>query len=377
MKIAYLSPNFPPESGGMGTSCHYLANLVGQSQDVTVFLAKRKNTNYQTGNYKIKLFKPWFSFGYADFAPQIVKLTKDFDVVHVYYPYFGTAEFLLLNKIFSKSKPKIILHHNMDVVGEGITKWVAKIHRYTIQPLLFKLANAIFILSEDYAQNSDVAKIYKKNPDKFYVVPHGVDIHKFKPNPKFKIQDSSFQIFTAQGLDKQHYFKGIEVLIRAIHLLVTSYQLPVSLSIAGDGNLKPYYEKLVNKFGVQDNVKFLGKISQENLPQYYSQADIVAVPSTAKTECFSIVAIEAMVCGKPVIVSDWPGIRVTIKNNETGLICQPNNIKDLSKKIKYLYDNPEITKFMGERARKRVEEKYNWEVITKKVIQNYQKISKS
>jgi len=388
MKIAYISPNFPPESGGMGTSCHYLANKVGKSQEVTVFLPARRSLGegganrkkeYTTGNYKIKLFKPWLSFGYADFAPQIVKLTKNFDIVHIYYPCYGTAEFLLLRNLLRKAlrtskKPKNIIHHNMDVVGGGVVKFVSTIHRYTIQPLLFKLADAIFVLSKDYAENSDITKTYKKNPGKFYIVPHGVDINKFKNlQPTTYNLQPNFTIFTAQGLDKQHFFKGIDVLIRSINLLITHYSLPITLNIAGDGNLKSYYENLVNKLGVQDNVKFLGHINQNDLPKYYSQSDITVIPSTASTECFSIVAVEAMASGKPAIVSDWPGLRATIKENETGLICEPNNVQNLAEKIKYFYDNPAITKTMGEKARERVEEKYDWKKISEKAITYYKK----
>ena len=122
MKIAYFTCNFPPELGGIGTSCHYLANEVGRSHEVTVFLparnalparkaalnaaggrsdaggSARKGIEYKPGNYQIKLFKPWFSFGYADFAPQVMWLVKNFDIVHLYYPYYGVAEFLCLFK---------------------------------------------------------------------------------------------------------------------------------------------------------------------------------------------------------------------------------------------------------------------------------------
>lgn len=393
LKIAYISPNFPPELGGMGTACFYTAHGVGKTHAVTVFLPQRK-TNYTPGNFKIKIFKPWFSYGYADFAPHLIWQLKNFDIVHLYYPYYGVAEFLWLLKIF-KHRPKIIFHHAMDIVGEGITKITTRIHRWLIQPWLFKSADAIFVLSKDYAENSDVTQLYQCCPQKFFEVPHGVDLSLFcHPELRRKsgegslkdnqtLGDSSvaslpqndknknFVIFTAQGLDKQHYFKGIDVLIKSIHLLVAHYTLPITLIIAGDGNLKPHYEKLTRQLGVSNNVKFLGRVAQDELPTRYSQADIVAIPSTAATECFSITAVETMACGRPVIVANWPGVRVTIQANQTGLICEPGNTEDLAEKIKYLYDHPEIREQMGVAARKRVEEKYDWKIICEKIIRNY------
>jgi len=388
MKIAYFSPSFPPILGGMGTACYYTANEIGKSHEVTVFLSDSE-AEYQKGNYKIKLFKPWFSFGYADFVPQILWKLKDFDVVHLYYPYFGVAEFLLLRSMLrSKLRnrparnathnvaggPKIILHHAMEAVGKGWIKYIFKFHTKFIMSILMKSADMIFVLSQDYAENSDITPIYKKYPEKFREVPHGVDIDKFRiKNLESRIKDkNNFIIFTAQALDKQHFFKGIDILIKSIHLLITHYKLPITLLIAGDGHLKDYYKNLAEELNIKDKIKFLGKINHNKLPEHYSMADITAIPSTARTECFSITAVESMACSTPVIVSDWPGVRVTIENNKSGLIIKPNDEKDLAEKIKYLYDNPNKLEEFGKNARTRVEEKYDWKKITNQIIQNYE-----
>ncbi len=376
MKIAYFSPIFPPLLGGMGIACYYTANEIGKSHKVTVFLADQK-IEYQKGNYKLKLIKPWLSFGYAYLMPQVLWLLKDFDIVHLYYPYFGVAEFLWLLKIINgkKKKPKIIFHHSMEAVGKGFFKYIFKFHTKFIMPALMKQADMIFVLSKDFAEHSDITPIYKKYPEKFREAPHGVDISKFKsqsrvPGTKF-MNKADFIVFTAQALDRQHFFKGISVLIKSIRLITNNYRLPVTLMIAGDGDLKEYYQNLANKFGIQNKVKFLGKVGHNKLPEYYNLADVTAVPSTARTECFSITAVESMACGTPVIVSDWPGLRVTIENNKSGLIVKPNDEKDLAEKIRYLYERPETLEKMGENARKRAEEKYAWKTITDKIIKYY------
>jgi len=172
MKIAYVSPSFPPELGGMGSACYCTANEVGKSHNVTVFVIDR-GKNYKQGNYTIKKLKPLFSYGYASFAPSILKKIKNFDIVHVYYPFFGVAELLILFKVFNKKrKPKIILHQEMDMIGEGITKFVNNIHKKTILNWLFKNSDLNFILSVDYAKHSDIKKIFKKYPKKFKVIPN-------------------------------------------------------------------------------------------------------------------------------------------------------------------------------------------------------------
>ena len=376
MRIAYLSPSFPPLLGGMGTACYYTANEIGKNHQVTVFLAKR-NVEYKKGNYKIKLIRPWLSYGHAHLMPQVLWLLKDFDIVHLYYPYFGTAEFLgLLKLIRGSKKPKVIFHHSMEAVGTGFLKYIFKFHTKFIMPILMKSVDAIFILSKDYAEHSDISKIYKKHPEKFYEAPHGVDVTKFKvKNEKLKVKENNKIIFTAQALDKQHFFKGIDVLIKAFYILNTQYSIQnAKLMIAGDGDLKKYYQNLANKIGVQDKVIFLGKVSQEELPYYYNLATITVVPSTQRTECFSIAAVESMACATPVVVTDFPGVRVTIENNKSGLVAKPNDEKDLAEKLSFFLTSPEKAKDFGNNARKRVEEKFNWQIITQKILMHYREI---
>lgn len=372
MKIAYLSPVFPPLPAGMATACFYTADKIGKTHEVVVFLANR-SINYQTtDHYKIKLFKPWFSFGYADFAPQLFWRLKNFDIIHLYYPYFGVAEFLyFFKKIFGKKFPKIVFHYQMDMVGEEVSRLVNYWHKKIIAPFLFQTVDLVFILSDDYAKNSDIKKYYFRWPDKFKVIPNGVDIDKFKLPDSQITKQNNFIIFTAQALDRQHFFKGIDVLIEAIKII---NRQDVKLVIAGEGDLKEYYQNLVNKFSVQEKVVFLGKINHDQLPFYYQKANLVVVPSVKKTESFSITAAEAMASGKPVIVSDLPGLRVTPENNISGLLVKPGSAEDLAEKILFFINNPEKASAFGIAGRKRAEELYDWNKICEKIERCYQEL---
>jgi len=373
MKIAYFACNFPPILGGIGTACHYTANEIGKSHDVTIFLADR-NVDYLKGNYKIKLFKPWFSYGYANFVPQTFNLVRDFDIVHLYYPYFGVAEFLFLRKLLGKKTPRIIFHQEMDMVGEGITKIVNDIHKKIILNWMLKKIDRIFVLSEDYAQNSDFKKIFKQSPEKFRVLPNGVDTQKFIPQETAPKTSREFVVFTAQGLDKQHFFKGIDILIKAISILIQNYKLPIKLVIAGDGNLKKDYQNMAQDLDILDKVEFLGSIEHDKLPKYYNLAQVTAVPSTQKTESFSITAAESMACGTPVLVSDWPGLRATIQDQVTGLIVKPSDEKNLAEKIKYLYEHPQKLEEMSKNSRHRAVKKYDWQIIAQSALNYYQEL---
>ncbi len=384
LKIAYFAPSFPPVSGGMGSACYYTAKEMAKKYSVTVFCAKRKKITYQKGLYELKEFKPWFSYGYANCSPSIIQMVKKYDIVHLYYPYYGVAEFLILGKIFHKKFPKIIFHHQMDMLGQGITKFFNYLQRIFIQPCLLKFVDHIFILSKDYAEHSSFKKILHKKPQKITVVPNGVDTKLFYPadssentwlKKQLKIKAQEKIIFTAQALDKQHFFKGIEDLIKAFAQLINKEKIPAKLIIAGEGNLKKYYQNLAKKITPPNSVIFLGNLNHNELPAYYSLADITAVPSTKSTESFSITAAESMASKTPALVSNLPGLRATTLKNKK-LLVKPKNTEDLCHKIKTLIANPNELEQLAQLSRQKAKEHFDWQKIVQTINPIYEQLSK-
>src|SRR5947207_13469151 len=88
--------------------------------------------------------------------------------------------------------------------------------------------------------------------------------------------------------------------------------------------------------GVADRVQFLGRVSDEQLPEVYAACDVFVLPSVSRLEAFGIVALEAMATGKPVIVADIPGVREIIEDDQDGLLDDPVNPRDLADKLRRL-----------------------------------------
>ena len=382
MRMTYLAPSFPPQLGGMGTACYYTANELGARHDVRVLLPQRP-VAYQTGRYRLETFRPWLSYGYADAYPFIAKKLQDDDIVHLYYPYFGVAEFLPLLKT-RRQRPRIILHYQMDMVGRGVTKFFGQAQRYLCQPWLFRAVDAIFVLSEDYARHSRFSRYWELYRDKIYVVPNGVDINKFVPAPidlflrqQLNLSADDFVVFTAQALDQQHYFKGIDILLSAVKILKERQpDIPLVVVIAGDGDLRVSYQNLANLYKITEQIKFVGRVGHDDLPRYYQLSDLVVVPSTANTESFSITAAEAMACAKPVLVSDWPGLRGTIEDGLSGFVLASGQAEIWAQKIGDCYQQQPLLVKMGLAARAKAESQYDWANIGRQVEKIYRDITK-
>lgn len=386
MRIAHIVSTFPPYKGGMGNACFcQVQELIKLGYTLAVLTPDYKGDKFQVSNFKFQnkhsnfqiiYLKPLLKFGNAAFVPQLIKYLKNFDIIHLHWPFIGGAEIFLLWRLFHRQQ-KIIVQYQMDLKDSGWRGLFFKLYSLLFLGLLFKSADKIVVSSLDYIQHSRAKKYFKKYPNKFVEIPLGVDIDSFYPSPKnpelikkYNLKSNDQIILFVGGLDRAHYFKGVDVLLRAVADLRLKIK-DFKLLIVGDGDLRPIYEKLAKDLGIEERVIFVGEIASKELPDYYNLADIFVLPSTTMSEAFGLVSLEAMACAKPIIVSDLPGPRTLVQENKNGLLVKPRDVGDLAEKIKFLLENKELAKEWGRVGRKIVEEKYLWPIVVQKLDQIY------
>lgn len=166
-----------------------------------------------------------------------------------------------------------------------------------------------------------------------------------------------FKIITTSSLI---YRNGIDILIQACALIKLNYEL----TIAGDGPEKDRLENLAIKLGIINRVKFLGRVTPEQIPDLLKASDLFVRPS--RHEGFGNSFIEAMAAGIPVIGTPVGGIVDFLFDNKTGFLVPVDNPEVLAKKIEFVSknDNRKIIKA----AIKLVEGNYDWDIIAKKVL---------
>lgn len=131
--------------------------------------------------------------------------------------------------------------------------------------------------------------------------------------------------------------KRIEVLIRAVALLPKS--LDWSLEIVGDGEQRHSLERLASQLGVAERVSFPGLVSDEDLKRAYTRADVLAMPSTAELQ--SIVTMEAMSSGLPVVAADAMALPHLVHDGENGFLFRPDRARDLAAKLERILTLPD------------------------------------
>ena len=377
MKVAHIVSTFPPYRAGIGNSAYHMSwELARLGAEVTVFTATARGGSDvdRSWPFAVKRMRPWLYYGNAAFVPQLLWQLSSFDIVHLHYPFFGGAEMLYF---LDKLRPlNLVLHYHMDVVGEGIFKRVFQWHSNHVLPHIVKHAKTIIVTTLDYARQSNIRTALEHDSQKFIEIPLGVNPEIFKPRIKNKDLVESYGLANKKiilfvgGLDRAHYFKGVNYLIKAFHLISSNDEY--RLVVVGDGALRPSYETLVSNFGLERKVIFAGAVSDDQLPLYYNMADVYVLPSIDSSEAFGLTVVEAMSSGLPVIASDLPGVRSVIKKNTTGYLFKPKDIGTLAKHMHYLLENPQVRNHLGGAARKRVLDRYAWSIIGAQLMDLYE-----
>lgn len=109
-----------------------------------------------------------------------------------------------------------------------------------------------------------------------------------------------------------------------------------------------------------------------NIWKYWSSIDIAVVPST-EPEPFGLVAVEAMLMGKPVVAAAHGGLVEIIDHNITGLLFEPNNVEELFSSLKLLVNNESLRNSLGLKGQKSVSERFTIDKYVHKFIELYQK----
>lgn len=181
-------------------------------------------------------------------------------------------------------------------------------------------------------------------PDKeILVIP---SISGFAGKPKTAIGPAG--PLTAGTLSNLHPLKGVIFLLDAFKLLAKS-KAPVRLLIGGDSAWRPILEKESRRLGLSKTVTFLpGPKTPDELRAFYGQLDLFIQPSLS--ESLSLVCVEAMSCGLPVLGSRVGGVAEIVEDGRNGLLFAPGNPEGIASAIDYCLKNPERRAEFGRAA---------------------------
>ena len=349
-----VTRSFPPDTGGMQNLMWGLTNSLAKHFMVKVFADQSKNKNLDEKlSYSVdriggpKLIRKYRK---AYLVNDFIKNNKNISGI--------IADHWKSLELIKTKKKKICLIHSKEInhnKGSMLNRRVLNI-----------LNNVDFVVSNSQF-TKNLAISCGVNPEKIIVINPGIEpLKELSKNILFEaedlLQNKSPRLITVSRLDKR---KNHEKIIMSLKNLKQLYPNIVYTCI-GQGEEEENIKKIVKELNLENNVLFFKNISQELKNALLAKSNVFVMPSIIykkSVEGFGIAYIEAAQHGLPSVGGKDGGEADAIKNNETGIICDGNNLDEIYSSIDLVLKNNSYEE-MGKKA-KDYSTKFDWNNIVK------------
>lgn len=168
------------------------------------------------------------------------------------------------------------------------------------------------------------------------------------------------RLLTVGRMHEHDRAKGIDTVLRALPALVTQFP-ELRYTIIGDGPDRPYLERLAQQLRVEQQVEFLGYVSEDTLRKAYLSCTIFVLPSVK--EGFGFVYIEAMAYGKPVVAARAAATPEVVSDGKTGILVEYGDVPRLTDAIATLLSDPDLCRQMGRAGLDAVKTRFSYEAL--------------
>lgn len=369
MKIAFIGQKgIPVKFGGVERHVEELASEIAKSGHEVFVYVRNNYTDKNIKEYKgVKLIHlPSIATKNLDaishtFLASVHALFQDYDVIH--YQAIGPSLLSWIVKFFKRKTLLVATFHCQDYYHKKWS-WFAQKALRMGEWMICNVPDKTITVSNSLAQYAKDR--YGIEPEIIFNGTRTEKVVDDKFLDKWNLQKGQYAIFVGRLV--RH--KGAHHLIEAFKKLDRESKIPSNfkLVIVGDGfYTDDYVNELRDSARNNENIVFTGSLEGEELNGIFANANLFVQPS--ETEGLSISLLEAMSYGVPILMSD-------IQENldvagEVAQSFETNNVSDLKKKLDKLINgknNPEID---IEGAKRLIENKYNWEIISQKTISLY------
>lgn len=350
LRVAFFLPSL--EGGGAEkNTINILKELSQKDYKISLVLAKKKGIFLNEVPKGIEIVDFGSNNLFLIFLKNIFYIKKHRpDIFISTFPRFNLLN--ILANLFAGSKTRIIIIEQTtpSILHLTTRKITHKLIGYFFLPWLIRMfypkATSIITVSE--AVRDDLKKIIKRDIKIEIIYNPVVDekiLEKSKEIVDEKIFISNLPIILTAGrlVDAKDYTTIIKAFANILRVK------EANLVILGEGEEEKNIKNLISKLGIEDRVYFLG--FKDNPYKYFSKSSVFL--SASKREGFSNSIVEAMFCGVPVVATDAAGPKEIIENGKNGILAKIGNSEELSEKIIYLLNNPDVAKKIAEEAKKR------------------------
>ena len=292
----------------------------------------------------------------------------DYQVVHSHYWLSGWVGSALARQ---NDIPHVITFHTLGLIklqsraGETEPEERATVERDLI-------ASASRIVAYSPHERDAMVRLYGANPDNIVLVPCGVDLSRFRPLGRAAARErlglNGAKVLLYVG--RVEPLKGLELLVHTAAQMETCQDVKVLVVGGADSGDEEVgrLQDLARDLEVEDVIDFVGRVDQEDLPLYYSAADVCVLPSYY--ESFGLAALESMACGTPVVATRVGGLSTVVHHGHTGYLKSWRCPEAFANSLEMIISSEGLQDSMGKAARRRAED-MSWERVAAGIADVY------
>jgi glycosyltransferase involved in cell wall biosynthesis len=290
------------------------------------------------------------------------------DIIHFQWLPVPLLDGFFLGEL-SQVAPLVLTVHNARSHGSLMQRLYQDFRRTAI----LRHFQAIVVHSQFTRQ-----QIVEKNwapADRIHVIPHGVLDYYLSLEGSGREEQVLASHQTVMFFGNIEAYKGLDVLIRAFALLPADLLAPTQLLVAGSPNTDiAALQKLARDLGIEGRIVWkLGYIREEEVPELFRSATIVALPYRAIDQ--SGVLMTALAFGKAIVASRAGGFPEVITDGVHGILVTPGDVQDLARALQDLLANPARRQAMEQATRHLATTELSWATSAQKTIDLYEAVS--
>jgi len=288
---------------------------------------------------------------------------KKFTIVHTH-----TSKGGFLGRIAARlGGVPIVIHTVHGFSFNELTPWWTTAFYVYLERLADHFCDTVISVTDQHRLMAIQKRIAK--PDKIVTIHNGIDLSRFEGISAESVREElglSREITLIGSVGRLASQKGQTYLLRALPRVLQKHP-QTHLVFIGEGPQEAELRGLAVELGVAGHCTFLG--FRRNVPELLARLDIFVQPSPR--EGLSITLLEAMAAKRPVIATNITGNREVVDDGINGVLCQPMDSTALAKALIDLIENPKKARLLGERAREKVEQHFEEQMMLKQTLELY------
>ncbi len=388
MKVAQVIVRFAPGTHGWGgavkAATDLAKSLARKGLGISVFTVEAEGEPeraVQDNDLNVcsfpegkSLMMKWWPFYSPALAKGLVAELPKYDILHI-HEIWHHPHFAAYRAAKRAGKPYVVtIHGALEPWCLDYKAFKKRIYTALVQRRILNEAAAIHAITQDEVEHIKAFGVHSP----IFMIPNGIDPEEFRELPPREELERRYPELNGKKvllfLGRIHPIKGLDILIEAFGQIAKDRN-DVRLVIAGPDSegYQAQVEQMLETAEVRDRVIFTGMLSGREKLAALSRADICTIPSYSEVR--SIVALEAMICGVPIVITrqcQFPEVAET----KAGIVIEPN-ADQLAETLTKLIDSPQLCDEMGANGRRLVLERFTWDKIAEQMIGLYQSVLKN